>query len=188
LALRRLRTAVAVVGGGGQAAGGADAAGGQAATPAAAAAADDTAAAADAAAASEEEPPPFGHSALLRVGESKLFAATLVAGALWCYVTAFVPLDAPFGAWDLILYARAVDWVELARVDGLVATTTADVGFMSVAIWGPLTEDMRRRRLYDGGVADVLFALSVVAVPVFGVALYTLLRPPLPRAGERQRE
>lgn len=41
------------------------------------------------------EPLPFGHSTLLRVGESKLFAAGLVAAATWCYVTAFVPLGAP---------------------------------------------------------------------------------------------
>jgi len=131
---------------------------------------------------------PFGHSALLRLGESKLFAAGLVAAAAWCYVTAFVPLDAPFDAWDLILYARWVDWAETARVDRLVAATTADVGFMSVAVWGPLTEDMRRRRLYGGGWADVAFAASVVAVPVFGVALYALLRPPLPRAGGEGEE
>lgn len=130
------------------------------------------------------EPLPFGHSTLLRVGESKLFAAGLVAAATWCYVTAFVPLGAPVEAWDLILYARAVDWGVLATADRLVAATTADLGFMSVAVWGPLTEDMRRRRLYGGGWADVVFALSVVAVPVFGVALYALLRPPLPQGGE----
>ncbi|GAB0492448.1 hypothetical protein MMPV_003710, partial [Pyropia vietnamensis] len=138
----------------------------------------------DAADADGDGPLPFGHSALLRIGESKLFAAGLVAVAAWCYVTAFVPLDAPFEAWDLILYARGVDWIVAATSDRTVAATTADLAYMSVAVWGPLTEDMRRRRLYDGGWADVLFAASVMAVPVFGVALYALLRPPLPRRGE----
>lgn len=182
LALRRLRPAVEVLGGGG----GGDTLTAASGTEGAALVGGDEAAAASAATADAGavEPLPFGHSTLLRVGESKLFAAGLVAAATWCYVTAFVPLGAPVEAWDLILYARAVDWGVLATADRLVAATTADLGFMSVAVWGPLTEDMRRRRLYGGGWADVVFALSVVAVPVFGVALYALLRPPLPQGGE----
>lgn len=182
LALRRLRPAVEVVGvARGETPAATDETGESALAGAAEPAAATDAAAAAAATADEL---PFGHSTLLRIGESKLFAASLVAVAAWCYVTAFVPLGAPVEAWDLILYARAVDWAVFATSDRLIAATTADLGFMSVAIWGPLTEDMRRRRLYGGGWADVVFAASVVAVPVFGVALYALLRPPLPRAGD----
>lgn len=83
---------------------------------------------------------------------------------------------------DAMFYSSFVDFVRLIKVDRFASVATVDFILLSVFLWGPLTEDMRRRGWFfkGGQIESVLTALSILAVPGFGAALYFVLRPPLP--------
>lgn len=83
---------------------------------------------------------------------------------------------------DAMFYSSFIDFLRLIKVDRFASVATVDFILLSVFLWGPLTEDMRRRGwFYKGGqLESVATALSILAVPGFGAALYFVLRPPLP--------
>ena len=65
-------------------------------------------------------------------------------------------------------------YVDLFNTQPLVRISTIDFTILTLAMWDPLEEDMRRRG-YQGPDAKVFCAL-----PVIGPVLYLLLRPTIP--------
>ena len=69
-------------------------------------------------------------------------------------------------------------FVDLFNTQPLVRISTIDFSILTLAMWDPLEEDMRRRR-FRGPDAKVFCAL-----PVIGPILYLLLRPTVPLSAD----
>lgn len=118
-----------------------------------------------------------------RILESRWTSVGTAIFSLYCYVRCLgFFANANDALRDIMFYSSFVDFVRLTRADRFVSTSTADLILLSVLLWGPLTEDMRRRGWFvkGGEIESALTALSILAVPGFGAALYFVLRPPLP--------
>lgn len=121
-------------------------------------------------------------SVISRVLESRVFAISVSLFCAWAYAYGFgVFVDtAGDGALkDLIFVSSFAELARLVQIDRVVSVSCVDVLALSVATWGPLTEDMKRRgwfteKRYGESLATALLILST---PGLGVALYSALRP-----------
>lgn len=118
-----------------------------------------------------------------KVLESRFVHLPNVLYALFVYAFvfgAFTPGSEQFH--DAMFYGAAVDFSRLFSSDRSVAVSTIDTIVLSIAMWWPLREDMTRRGWFrKGNVTDSIFtALSILAAPGLGPALYLFLRPRLP--------
>lgn len=118
---------------------------------------------------------------VVKVFESKVFALGTLGLALYVYVTG-LGLLAPSEMRDVIFYSCWQDTARLFASDRGIHATLLDGALLSVLMWGPLTEDMRRRGwVFDNeNKSSFVNALSILAAPCLGPALYLLLRPQLP--------
>lgn len=118
-----------------------------------------------------------------RVLESRWFSVGTVIYSLWIYAFAF-GLFTPGSVelHDLIFYSAGVDLGRLFMNDRFACNTMVDAVILSIGMWGPLTEDMKRRGWFVEGrmTESVLTALSFLSAPGLGTALYLVLRPRLP--------
>lgn len=118
-----------------------------------------------------------------RILESKWLGISSLLYSLYCYALAFgifVPGDLNFH--NIVFYAAAVDLSRLYQADWTAVATCLDFLILNILIWGPLTEDMKRRGWFTQGreVESTLTAISFVLLPAIGPALYLTTRPPLP--------
>ena len=94
----------------------------------------------------------------------------------------FAGFNAAFAAF-LITYAAANFTSDAAEAfvamwrdqSALACVSSCDLAVLSIAMYGALAEDMRRRGCYDGAKAA-----AFCAVPVLGPCVYLLTRPSLP--------
>jgi hypothetical protein len=117
---------------------------------------------------------------------SRAFALTAVAGALYVYYLGLgfsAGFDAPSELRDVIFYACWQDTSRLFATDRGVNATLIDGVILSVGMWGPLTEDMRRRgwKFDKFNISSYVNAACILAAPCLGPAVYLLARPALPR-------
>lgn len=127
---------------------------------------------------------------LVKLFESKFFALPTLGMALYVYAMG-LGLFAPAEMRDVIFYACWQDTARLFASDRGIHATLLDGTVLSVLMWGPLTEDMRRRgwTFKSKDTASFVNAISILAAPVLGPALYLLLRPELRSSGDsRVRE
>lgn len=120
---------------------------------------------------------------IARILESRLTSVGTAIFSAYTYIRCLGLLETSNDALrDMIFYSSFVDFIRLTRVDRFVCVSTVDFFLLSVLLWGPLTEDMRRRGWFvkGGKTESALTALSILLVPGFGAALYFMLRPPLP--------
>lgn len=122
--------------------------------------------------------------------EGKPNAIFTVLYAVWAYAFAlglFTPGSEQLH--DLIFYSAAVDLWRLMQSDKIICNTTIDFLLMSIAMWSPLKEDMRRRGWFVPGreTESAFTALSILSTPGLGPAIYILLRPGLPSAEEMEK-
>lgn len=115
----------------------------------------------------------------------RVFGVSLLASALYVYALG-LGLFAPAEIRDVIFYACWEDTGKLFMTDrGIHATLIDGTLLCSVMMWGPLTEDMRRRGWDFTGndkISSYLNALTIMLAPVLGPSLYLALRPALPSA------
>jgi hypothetical protein len=113
--------------------------------------------------------------------ESKLFAWSTLGMAMYVYVTG-LGLLAPAEMRDIIFYSCWQDTARLFASDRGVHATVLDGAVLSMLMWGPLTEDMRRRGwVFDkNNISSFVNAILILAAPCLGPALYLVLRPSLP--------
>jgi hypothetical protein len=119
---------------------------------------------------------------------SKACGVTAVAAAAYVYYLALA-LSASSESRDVIVYACWLDTARLFASDRGVNATLIDFSILSTAMWGPLTEDMRRRgwKFDKFNAASYINAACVLAAPCLGPAVYLVARPDLP-CGSMPRE
>lgn len=114
-----------------------------------------------------------------KITESKAFALGLVVFSIVFYALALGAGDEA-GLRDALFYTRTSELVQLFQTDRLVNVSMVDFTLLTLLIWGPLGEDMQRRRLLsEQSPVDAFTALIIMAAPVLGPSLYLLLRPSL---------
>jgi hypothetical protein len=113
--------------------------------------------------------------------EGKVFAVSALLFSLYVY-TKGLGLLAPAEMRDVIFYSSWQDTAHLFATDRGVHVTVLDEAVLCTLMWGPLTEDMRRRGwVFDGkNASSYVNALCILAAPCLGPALYLVLRPSLP--------
>lgn len=119
---------------------------------------------------------------LVKLFESKFFALPTLGMALYVYALG-LGLFAPSEMRDVIFYACWQDTARLFASDRGIHATLIDGSILSLFMWGPLTEDMRRRGWRfdsENKLSSFANAVSILAAPVLGPALYLVLRPALP--------
>ncbi|PXF49279.1 hypothetical protein BWQ96_00853 [Gracilariopsis chorda] len=119
-----------------------------------------------------------------RVLESRAFSVGLLVYVLWIYAFALgVFTPGTENLHDAIFYAAGVNLFRLFSTDRFASVSVVDLVCLSLATWGPLTEDMRRRGWFaEGRLSEsYLTALSIASTPGLGVALYLIMRPRLPK-------
>ena len=124
-----------------------------------------------------------------KVLESRIFGLFPLIYSLWAYSFAFGIFTPGTESWhDVVFYSAAVDLWRLCKSDRFVSSTTIDFITLSSLLWGPLTEDMKRRGWFIKGREgdSILTALSILMVPVIGPALYLVVRPRLPEKSKSE--
>lgn len=83
---------------------------------------------------------------------------------------------------DFTFFASLIEMARLIQVDRFVRTMSIDFATLSLFLWGPLTEDMRRRGWFkkDNGFESICTAISILLTPALGPSIYALFRPSLP--------
>ncbi|KAG5180791.1 hypothetical protein JKP88DRAFT_270135 [Tribonema minus] len=72
------------------------------------------------------------------------------------------------------------EYMLLFRSQTLVHVSSIDLLLLSVVVWEPMLEDMRRRGMYTDGSRSANIRLAAFcAIPVLGPAVYLAVRPPL---------
>jgi hypothetical protein len=124
-----------------------------------------------------------GSSAIVRWFEGKANAVLLLAHALYIFSLAF-GFFAPAEMRDVIFYACWQNTAQLFGTDRSVHVMLLDGAVLSTLVYGPLTEDMRRRgwKFDKDNISSYLNAFCVLAAPCIGPAVYLMLRPGLPEA------
>lgn len=115
-----------------------------------------------------------------RAVESRVFGAFILAAACGSYAL----MAGAFGRLQASWYLEVLHFFFLLRRDRLVAAVVFDLVVSSVFAIDPLVEDMQRRGfLFHGkpGVASMMLAVSICAVPGAGLGVYLMGRPPLPK-------
>ncbi|KAG5180792.1 hypothetical protein JKP88DRAFT_349377 [Tribonema minus] len=76
--------------------------------------------------------------------------------------------------------ATLPEFLTLFNAQTLVHVSTVDLSLLSLVMWEPMLEDMRRRGAYtDGSGSQKLKLAAFCAIPVLGPAAYVATRPPL---------
>lgn len=120
-----------------------------------------------------------------RALESRAFSIGTLVYVGWVYAFAFgLFTPGTENLHDAIFYAAGVNLFRLFATDHFASVSMVDLVCLSIATWGPLTEDMRRRGWFAEGrlTESYLTALSIASTPGLGVAMYLILRPRLPRS------
>jgi hypothetical protein len=113
--------------------------------------------------------------------EGKANAVLVLGYALFIYYLAFA-FGAPSEARDVIFYACWQNTAQLFDSNRFVHGMLIDGALLCTLLYGPLTEDMRRRGwIFDkNNISSYLNAFCILAAPCIGPAVYLLLRPSLP--------
>lgn len=117
----------------------------------------------------------------------RIFGVSVFIYALYTYYIGLA-LGSPFELLDVIFYSCWQDTGRLMATDRGVAGTVVDMILLSTCMWGPLTEDMRRRGwVFDSeNAGSYVNALCILAAPLLGPSLYLAIRPDLPEGSSVQ--
>lgn len=87
---------------------------------------------------------------------------------------------------DILFYSSFANLIRISGTDKFVHIVCIDFVIRTFLLWGPLTEDMRRRGWFgeDNFGVSVITAFTILCTPGLGPALYLSTKSELPTAGE----
>lgn len=119
----------------------------------------------------------------IRMIEAPWFSIPFVILSLGAYAYAFGSFE-PGGEiiHDLLFYSSFANLLRISRTDAFVNIVCIDFVIRTFLLWGPLTEDMRRRGWFeqDNVGVSTLTALTILCTPGLGPALYLSTKSELP--------
>lgn len=118
-----------------------------------------------------------------RALESRWLALFTVAVNLGWYAYGFGLFYKGSELWhDFTFFSSLIEMARFIQTDKFVRIMSIDFATLSLFLWGPLTEDMRRRGWFkkDNGFESICTAISILMTPALGPSIYALFRPSLP--------
>lgn len=119
--------------------------------------------------------------------ENSWFFIPFVVASLGVYAYAFGSFE-PGGeiTHDLLFYSSIESLLRISKTDAFVNIVCVDFVIRTFLLWGPLTEDMRRRGWFgsDNRGVSVITALIILCTPGLGPSLYLSTKSELPNKDE----
>lgn len=124
----------------------------------------------------------------IQVIENSWFFIPFVVVSLGVYAYAFGSFE-PGGEiiHDLLFYSSLENLLRISKTDAFVNIVCVDFVIRTFLLWGPLTEDMRRRGWFssDNRGVSIITALIILCTPGLGPSLYLSTKSELPTKDEK---